>query len=78
MGGTPVGAPIIGWVADVLGPRWSLLGGGLMTGAGTLAVTLLLARRNGIVLRPRLRPRPGVRITLPPRDTSRDARPQAA
>jgi MFS family permease len=78
MGGTPVGAPIIGWVADVLGPRWSLLGGGLMTGAGTLAVTLLLARRNGIVLRPRLCPRPGVRITLPPGDTSRDARPQAA
>ena len=78
MGGTPVGAPIIGWVADVLGPRWSLLGGGLMTGAGTLAVTLLLARRNGIVLRPRLRPRPGVRITLPPRDTSDDVRPQAA
>jgi MFS family permease len=78
MGGTPVGAPIIGWVADVLGPRWSLLGGGLMTGAGTLAVTLLMARRNGIVVRARLRPRPGVRITLPARDTSHEVRPQAA
>ena len=78
MGGTPVGAPIIGWVADVLGPRWSLLGGGLMTGAGTLAVTLLLARRSGIVVRARLRPRPGVRITVPASDTSHEVRPQAA
>jgi MFS family permease len=78
MGGTPVGAPIIGWVADVLGPRWSLLGGGLMTGAGTLAVTLLMARRNGIVVRARLRPRPGVRITVPASDTSHEVRPQAA
>ncbi|HTE61386.1 MAG TPA: MFS transporter, partial [Solirubrobacteraceae bacterium] len=24
MGGTPVGAPLIGWVADTLGPRWAL------------------------------------------------------
>ncbi|MGH8776587.1 MAG: MFS transporter [Jiangellaceae bacterium] len=55
MGGTPFGAPVIGWVADVLGARWSLLGGGILTIAGTLLVTLLLARRNGVVLRPGLR-----------------------
>jgi MFS family permease len=24
LGGTPIGAPIVGWVADVFGPRWSL------------------------------------------------------
>lgn len=24
VGGTPVGAPLVGWVADTLGPRWSL------------------------------------------------------
>jgi hypothetical protein len=30
MGGTPIGAPIVGWVADVFGPRWAL-------GLGTLA-----------------------------------------
>jgi len=24
LGGTPIGAPIVGWVADHLGPRWSL------------------------------------------------------
>jgi MFS family permease len=56
MGGTPAGAPFIGWMAEVLGPRWSLLGGGIMTLVGTLAVTAQLARRNGVV-RPWMRPR---------------------
>ena len=45
MGGTPLGAPVIGWLAEVLGARWSLIGGGLGTIAGTvLCVTVLTAR----------------------------------
>lgn len=24
MGGTPIGAPLVGWIADTFGPRWSL------------------------------------------------------
>ncbi|WP_248749286.1 MFS transporter [Pseudomonas sp. MWU15-20650] len=35
LGGTPIGAPIVGWVADHLGPRWALMVGAL---AGLLAV----------------------------------------
>ena len=27
MGGTPIGAPLIGWVANVYGPRWGLIVG---------------------------------------------------
>ncbi|QDZ15726.1 MFS transporter [Humibacter ginsenosidimutans] len=27
MGGTPIGAPIVGWVADAYGPRWALVVG---------------------------------------------------
>ncbi len=27
MGGTPVGAPLIGWLVDALGPRWALAAG---------------------------------------------------
>ena len=30
LGGTPIGAPIVGWVADTFGPRWAL-------GVGALA-----------------------------------------
>ena len=45
MGGTPLGAPVIGWLAEVLGARWSLIGGGLGTIAGVaLCVTVLTAR----------------------------------
>ena len=57
MGGTPAGAPMIGWLAEVLGPRWSMLGGGLLTAAGTLLVAVVFARRDGIIVRARLRPR---------------------
>jgi MFS family permease len=37
MGGTPIGAPIAGWVADTFGPRWAL-GVGAMGGLCAAAV----------------------------------------
>lgn len=37
LGGTPIGAPIVGWVADHLGPRWALGVGAL---SGILAVSV--------------------------------------
>jgi MFS family permease len=46
LGGTPIGAPIIGWVANHFGPRWSLAVG---AGAGfiaALAAVYVLARRK--------------------------------
>lgn len=39
LGGTPIGAPIVGWVADHLGPRWALVVGAV---AGILAVGVAL------------------------------------
>jgi MFS family permease len=36
MGGTPVGAPIVGWVGATFGARWTLIGGGAMTVFGVL------------------------------------------
>jgi MFS family permease len=38
LGGTPLGAPIIGWVADTFGPRWSLAVGA----AGGFGAALVL------------------------------------
>jgi len=40
LGGTPIGAPIVGWVADSFGPRWAL-GIGALAG---LAAALVVAR----------------------------------
>ncbi len=46
MGGTPIGAPIVGWVADHCGPRWAL-GVGAGAGLAAAAVGLLYLRRHG-------------------------------
>jgi MFS family permease len=37
MGGTPVGAPIVGWVADTWGPRWSM---GVAAASGIVATVV--------------------------------------
>jgi MFS family permease len=47
MGGIPIGAPIVGWVAEVFGPRWGMVGGALICLVATLAVTGYLFRRSG-------------------------------
>jgi MFS family permease len=41
MGGTPLGAPVVGWVGEAFGARWTLVGGGLMTLAGVGIAALL-------------------------------------
>ncbi len=59
MGCTPLGAPLVGWVADTYGPRWSLA---LGASSGFLAALLgisYLVRHRGLRLhfegaRPRL------------------------
>jgi MFS family permease len=47
MGGTPIGAPIVGWVADRFGPRWAL-GVGASAGISAACVGLyyLAKHRN--------------------------------
>ncbi len=37
MGGTPVGSPVIGWVGETFGARWTLIGGGALTIVGVAA-----------------------------------------
>jgi MFS family permease len=47
MGGTPLGAPIIGWIGHEYGARWTLIGGGSLTIIGvalSAAVFLRLER----------------------------------
>jgi MFS family permease len=47
MGGTPIGAPLVGWVADTWGPRWGLVVGasGGIIAAGIAAVWFLRGHR---------------------------------
>jgi MFS family permease len=44
MGGTPLGAPLIGWIGSAWGPRWTILIGGVATGLAILAAMLYLVR----------------------------------
>ena len=45
LGGAPLGAPIIGWIADVLGPRWGL-GAGAAAGFSAAIIGALYLRTN--------------------------------
>ena len=47
LGGTPIGAPIVGWVADRFGPRWAM-GVGAASGfaAAIVAVHYLMKHRG--------------------------------
>jgi MFS family permease len=47
MGGTPLGAPVVGWVGATFGARWTLLGGGAMTVLGVLLAVLVFRGGRG-------------------------------
>jgi MFS family permease len=49
MGGTPVGAPIVGWIGETFGARWTLIGGGGMTVLGTLLAVAVFSRTQGML-----------------------------
>jgi hypothetical protein len=46
MGGTPAGAPIIGWVGEEFGARWTLIGGGIASILGIAAAALYYLRHE--------------------------------
>jgi MFS family permease len=51
MGGTPIGAPLVGWVADRFGARWAL-GVGALSGFAAASVAIAyLYRHRGLRLR---------------------------
>jgi MFS family permease len=60
MGGTPLGAPVVGWVGEVFGARWTLIGGGAVTVLGTLLAAAVFSRTQGL-LDPEVNDRPRLR-----------------
>jgi MFS family permease len=69
-GGTPIGAPMVGAVAEAFGPRWSMILGGLVTATAAVVAGLVLARHQGLEIRGELRDLPHPR--------SREAKPLEA
>jgi MFS family permease len=56
LGGAPLGSPLVGWAAEVFGPRMSLIAGGVISAVATVVIGILLARTGSLRLRERLRP----------------------
>jgi MFS family permease len=51
MGGTPIGAPVVGWVGEHFGARWTILLGGLITLATAAAALAWLVLHKGVRVR---------------------------
>ena len=68
MGGTPIGAPIIGWVGSALGPRWTILVGGLVSLVTAVVALVYLVRSKRLRVRYRLRATPHLLVTSARRD----------
>jgi MFS family permease len=56
LGGTPLGSPLAGWVAEAYGPRMTLIAGGVISMVATVVMTYVLARHRGVQVRSYLRP----------------------
>jgi len=56
LGGTPIGAPIVGWVANRFGPRWALGVGAASGFAAALVAVRVLTRRTESIAENELRP----------------------
>ena len=72
MGGTPVGSPLVGWVGQQFGARWTILLGGLVSLLAALVVGMLAARARGLRVRYRrdARPHLDIRATSDSKDSS--------
>jgi hypothetical protein len=63
LGGTPVGAPLVGALAEAFGPRSSLVLGGIVTGTAGIGAAVVMTRVRGLRLEPHLvRRRPHVHV----------------
>lgn len=50
MGGTPIGAPIAGWITDAYGVRAGMAVGGAIAAGAAIVIGLVLARVGGLRL----------------------------
>ncbi|WP_313406070.1 MFS transporter [Aeromicrobium sp.] len=60
LGGTPFGAPLIGWIGEAFGARWTLIIGGALSALGIVVAAALYTRVHPVTreqISPRLRRR---------------------
>ncbi|MBP6997675.1 MAG: MFS transporter [Phycicoccus sp.] len=72
MGGTPIGAPLIGWLGEVAGARWTLLIGGIAVALSLVVAWRALTKEDDYQVRFQTTARPHVLIERTPRDGDAD------
>ena len=75
MGGTPLGAPLIGWIGATWGPRWTILVGTIAVALALVGATIYLMRSESLSIRYQLHARPHVLVT---RDVPSESVPEVA
>ncbi|HET7475152.1 MAG TPA: MFS transporter [Dermatophilaceae bacterium] len=63
MGGTPLGSPMIGWIGQRFGARWTILVGSAAVALSLVGASLYLVRSQNLRLRVQRSGRPHLRIT---------------
>jgi MFS family permease len=77
MGGTPVGAPVVGWIAEHFGAPWGLILGGAVCVVAGLTAGAFLARGRRVRVDAGLAP-PRLQLRVGPRRTAVDSAPLRA
>lgn len=77
MGGTPVGAPLIGWVGETFGAPWTIAIGGISALAVSAVALLYIARTHHLSVRYRRSLRPHLLLTTSVRGDERGDREEA-
>jgi len=62
MGGTPLGSPLVGWIAETFGARWSIALGGVVSALAAGGAAWLLLRSERLTVQPHLRPHPHLHV----------------
>ena len=75
MGGTPLGAPLIGWIGATWGPRWTILVGTIAVALALVGATIYLMRSESLSIRYQRHARPHVFVT---RDAPSEPVPEVA
>lgn len=78
IGATPIGSPLIGWVAQTFGARWAVGIGGIATLLVAAGAAVWASRAWHVEVRYRLRSRPHLQVRYPEPDPERAARERAA
>jgi MFS family permease len=78
MGGTPIGAPIIGWIGDVWGARWTIAIGTIAVGLTLVVLSYWLVKHENVQVtyESQRRPRFSIR-TLPLPEPAEEPVPEA-